>query len=605
MSYMYYSGFQLRENKKLLGRVYGSRFTHYLRMNASIELYDLAGHSEYQSSHAALLESLCLESPAVFILMVDLTKSDDQLTKELYKWANFLEIESSSITCHVIVLGSHKDKFSGKPDLLDRKCKFVEECTKDALENQHFAGFVALDARQLSCSNIYPFLQLLVKSINDLIVPRVHERMSVGCHFLHFFLMEKVTANAISFQHLQNLVSKDAVLCRLSNPVELASMFETIANKGLLLFLRNSEHLPSSCIVVDKIRLLHEVNGTLFAPSFFKEHHPLASNTGIVPVSHLEAIFPHYDREILIAFLTSLQFCRPLDPAVLANITTNLSPETTSSEQLLYFPALVSVERESSLSIPNGHGWCAYCTNRHRCLTRRYNDSLFLDLAYSCCRSIPTPPKVEHPDEAVIRKLNRSCTVWKNGIHWSTEDGIEALVQVTEENRCVSLSLSIEEQCSSKWLKLRSSLIDLILSKKEKLCPTTEFTEYFISPSQLDLLSENSLCELTVFEMKDVSRNALLRSKFVHDVSQKDKTSPQSLLLADPYLVLCPAFVQQLFDSEKANELVLSSSLKEVRHHFTDIPVPQNTTYKSLQTQLNNLSIFVGRNPMVSVLQGE
>ena len=281
----------------------------------------------------------------------------------------------------------------------------------------------------------------------------------------------------------------------------------------MILFLRNSRHIPSSCIVVNKIKLLHEVNGTLFAPSFFKERRPVASNTGIVQLSRLHAIFPHYDREILMAFLTSLQFCRPLDPAVLASITTNLSPETATSEQLLYFPALVSVERESSLSIPTGYGYCAYCTNPHECLTPRFNDSLFLDLAYSSCSSIPTPPKLVDSYQAAIRKLNRSCTVWKNGIHWSTDDGIQAMVQVTEENRCISLSLSVDEECSSSWLKLRSSLAELILSKKEKLCPAVHLTEYFISPSQLGLLSEKNLSQLTVFEMKNVSRNVLLRKQ--------------------------------------------------------------------------------------------
>ena len=320
-----------------------------------------------------------------------------------------------------------------------------------------------------------------------------------------------------------------------------------------------------------------------------------------MPLSHLHAIFPHYNREILIAFLTSLQFCRPLDPTVLASINTNLSPETGTSEQLFYFPALVSAERESSLSIPTGYGYCAYCTNPHKCLTPRFNDSLFLELAYSSCGSIPTPPKLEDPDQAAINKLNRSCKVWKNGIYWSTDDGIQAMVQVTEENRCISLSLSIDEECSSSWLKLRSFLTEFILSKSKKHCPMVDFTEYFISPSQLGLLSEKNLSKLTIFEMKNVSRNALLRSKFVRDVNQKERISPRSLLLADPYLVLHPTLVQELFDPKKTNELVPSSSLKEVRRHFKDIPVPVNMTYQSLQKQLNTLSVFSGRNPMVSI----
>ena len=589
--------FDLRKNKKLLGWVYDSKVTNCLHLNTNIEIYDLAGQSEYQSSHAAMLESLCLEAPAIFVLTVDLTKSDDQLRKELYKWAHFLEIQSNGISCRVIILGSRKDRFKRKPEALDYKCKFLEQCAKEALGNQDIAGFLAFDARQLSSSNIQPFLDLLAKNINNLLMRQVHQRMSFGCQLLHYFIKENVKKYAISFRHLQDLVSKEASLCPLFDPLELASTLETIANKGLLLFLRNRKHLPSSCIVVDKIRLIHEVNGTLFAPGFFKECRPIASNTGIVQLSRLQAIFPHYDREILMAFLTSLQFCCPVDSAVLATITTNLSPETATSEQLLYFPALVSVERKTSLSIPTGYGYCAYCTNPHKCLTPRFNDSLFLELAYSSCSEIPTPPELVDSDRAAIRKLNRSCTVWKNGIHFSTNDGIQVMVQVTEENRCISLSLSTDKKFSSKWLKLRCSLIEFILSKKNKLCPTVDFTEYFVSPSQLGLLSQKNLSQLTVFEVKNVSRNMLLRSEFVLDVNQKERISPHSLLLADPYMVLRPTVVQQLFDPKRANELVPSSSLNEVRHHFKEIPLSANLTYQSLQKQLNTLSVFAGRKP--------
>ena len=176
------------------------------------------------------------------------------------------------------------------------------------------------------------------------------------------------------------------------------------------------------------------------------------------------------------------------------------------------------------------------------------------------------------------------------------------MVQVTEENRCLSLSLSNDEKCSPKWLKLRSSLIELIQSKKKKLCPSADFVEYFVSPSQLGLLTYKSLSQLTIFEMKSTARSALLQSKFVRDVSQKERIAPWSLLLADPYLVLHHSLVQELFDAKKAHELAPSSLLKEVRHHITDIPIPESTTHQSLQRLLNGFSVFASRNPLVSAI---
>ena len=79
-----------------------------LSANTGVEIYDLAGHEEYHSSHSAIMASLCLESPAVFVLMVDLTKNEKQLSKEIYKWSNLIGIESSSISASVVVVGSRK-----------------------------------------------------------------------------------------------------------------------------------------------------------------------------------------------------------------------------------------------------------------------------------------------------------------------------------------------------------------------------------------------------------------------------------------------------------------------------------------------------------------
>ena len=135
------------------------------------------------------MASLCLESPAVFVLMVDLTKPEKQLSKEIYKWANFIEVESSSISSHVIVVGSRKDVLSLEPQLFARKCKLVEDTAKDAVEKQQFAGFVALDSRQLSSKNVIPFLSILTKSIENLAIPGA-KKMSFSCHLLYAFLKQ-------------------------------------------------------------------------------------------------------------------------------------------------------------------------------------------------------------------------------------------------------------------------------------------------------------------------------------------------------------------------------------------------------------------------------
>ena len=530
-----------------------------LSANTGIEIYDLAGHEEYLSSHSAIMASLCLESPAVFVLMVDLTKPSRQLSKEIYKWSNLIEIESSSISASVIVVGSRKDKLSSEPQLLARKCEFVQRIAKDALGKQHFAGFLALDSRQLSSENTKPFLTILTKSINDLAAPRV-KKMRFSCHLLCAFLTQVVEAKAISFGSLQELVSRHVALSPFSEPAMLTSSLGTLADKGLILFLRDNDRLSSSCIVIDKAQLLQEINGTLFAPTSFEEHRDqISSNTGIVPVSLLREIFQHY-RDILVAMLTSLQFCRLVEPALLANIRTNLSPESATKDELFYFPALVSAERPSDLSITEGFGWCTYCTNRRQCLTQRCHDAILLDSAYDHCLLYPAPPDLEYPNEELVRKLCRSCTVWKNGIYWITDKGTQVTVQVSDENRCVSLLVSSNRECPGESLELRSSVIDTIRSKLNELCSSVEVHEYLISPSQLSHVPDCNFSELTVFAMEDVARNVRDKSPFVFDTKRRERINLEHLLHFDPYTsVLPPTAVQELFASDKWSEPVPAS----------------------------------------------
>ena len=85
-------------------------------------LYDFAGQYEhYSSSHAAVLENLrCAEGDLVFIV-VDISKSKEQLVKEVQYWDSFVsnqyhqEIEKPT----AVIVGSHFDvaKFQGKETL--------------------------------------------------------------------------------------------------------------------------------------------------------------------------------------------------------------------------------------------------------------------------------------------------------------------------------------------------------------------------------------------------------------------------------------------------------------------------------------------------------
>ena len=524
------------------------------------------------------------------------------MAKELYYWANFLEIQSK-ISVDVIVVGSHSDKLSSDPLKIKKKYEYVEEIATDALQKCWFAGFVALDCRQLSKHCFQPLLVMLQKSSQILATKVKNERMSFSCHMLHRFLLEVVNKTAITLGDLKELIANESHPPLPTNPDMLQSSLETLANKGLVLCLWNKLHLLSSCIVIDQRGLMEEINGMLFAPTAFEEHHKIASNTGIVPVSLLCKCFPHYEMDMLVMMLTAFEFCHELDHILLKAIATNLSAGSTSGERLLFFPALVSASRLGTLIIAKGFGWVVFCKNPHQILTTRFLQVTLLRLAFKFCLVKRNIPKLELPHTRKLRPLARECTVWKNGIHWTTEDCIEAVVEVSEQHRRVSVIVSWDENNVTEHIKLHSSLIGEILAIHQEFCPTVDLEEYLIPPCEVMKLLDQDLAEISVFSLHDVTRCILLRKPCVHSVDRKERRNPSSLLLHDPYQLLHSTTVQLLFDRDKSDKPVSKNVMRELHSRcgaMLSMCSSALSTHQSLQNQLDKFSVFAGRNPLVS-----
>ena len=54
-----------------------------------------------------------------------------------------------------------------------------------------------------------------------------------------------------------------------------------------------------------------------------------------------------------------------------------------------------------------------------------------------------------------MRKLNRYCTFWRNGLHWFDGHGVGVLVEIVDESQCVLVLMSCEEGYSDNMVRLR------------------------------------------------------------------------------------------------------------------------------------------------------
>ena len=64
-----------------------------------VTLYDFAGHREFYSGHAALLQTAIQSTPPIFLLVINLSEETDEIIKNILYWTVFLENQCASVSC--------------------------------------------------------------------------------------------------------------------------------------------------------------------------------------------------------------------------------------------------------------------------------------------------------------------------------------------------------------------------------------------------------------------------------------------------------------------------------------------------------------------------
>ena len=374
----------------------------------NVVIFDFAGHAEYYSSHAAVLEALLLRSPAVFAILSNLTDDEETIKKELLLRFNFVENVSTKLSnpSQVLVIGSHIDELSSEKDFQP----FVNDVTSMAVRFQNYKGFLPVDCHRPGGKGVKECMRKLKESC-EAVVNR-YDKMSYHCHCLNSYL-QQLDDVAISLDELCSQLMNLNEPCLLTDRSIVLEFLTILGSKGLILFLANA------WVIIDQKALLTDVNGVLFNKTIDHECKPVASNTGIMPVSTLANLFPKHNTDMLIRFLTSLQFC---------------------------------------------HEMVKWCDVPQQFLSMRSLHTLLHCLAYTCCP--PTPMKSGYITyNPTIQVLHRLCTMWKSGIYWKKEgNNIEVMVEVTEANRCVTILVSHSSLIES--YQLRASLIKDVLNLK-------------------------------------------------------------------------------------------------------------------------------------------
>ena len=556
-------------------------------------VYDFAGQQEYYSSHDAVLEQVMRRSAAMFLCVVDLSESKEKICESLHYWLSFIDNACSTAEgrSHVVIIGSHADQVMSSVEEESSLLQTIIATRR--VRRQLYVECIAMDCRRTNTDASRRLIATLTNSQKAITAsqPVIH----YYSHVVYAFLRTKLNVVGCTLHDLVSAIAKESDSSLPSDQSVLTEILTTLSDKGLILFIR---HHQSSWIVVKTEALLNEINGTLFAPRQFKEHRDiLASNTGIVSTSSLLSVFPHHNTDMLVGFLQSLNFCRPVEPSVLENTKLQTTPSHSTAD-LLFFPGLIQSERPDSLVQQLGaleFGWCLVCVDPEQYFSSRFLHILLLCVAYRFSRS------VRRKVISSLHGLQRRCTVWKNGISWTDSDNITTLVELLDNNRRVLVAMSYSKDRPMEHAKLRSSLISLVHHLHQEHCSSVEVYECLISPSLVQQYPFNDLPDTDLFDIQDVAESILCQKPFISSQSECciGRLPTQSLPL-EPYHLLSPSSVCELFNHSNADQPVPTTLLREITKHFSQLKMKPQVYYKELREHLDNHSLFAGRNPLVS-----
>ena len=494
---------------------------------ANMTIYDLAGHREYYSSHSSILEHISNTTPSIFLLLVNLLLTLKEITAQLYYWAAMIGnvCKNCSQQSSIIVVGTHADCISDEGTLEFLRTQ-IEQVARDAIKQHIFIRFTALNVTSFRGEVFGSFLSLLYSTIDDVRVKC--PAISLTCHVMYAFLNDKVPADqdAISLSQLLNLLSQEDPKVLPTDVNEVSEHLKVLSDKGFIVFFESDTKLDDSWIVFRPEALLEKVNGVLFAPSNFKEHLPIASNTGLIPISVLKRHFPEpkYNIDMIAHFLVRFELCQPI---TFASTSTNAQGALNcTSCPDLFFPPLVSVNRPDNVIIPdNAFIWQICSTNINQSFSPRFLHVLVSRIVYQF--PLPTLEPYLVPE---LKPYNRRCTVWSRGICWMSKEGFSTVIEMREDFQCLLCAVSTSDKSDIHYSQLILSVINVIKVVCDEFCPSVSRVELITCPPEAtsDHVAAPVECEaLKEMLLNGMTTMADLTGKKVVNINQWSKMEPQ------------------------------------------------------------------------------
>ena len=296
-------------------------------------------------------------------------------------------------------------------------------------------------------------------------------------------------------------------------------------------------------IILNNNILFEEVTGKIFAPPSFPVYEPkFLSTTGVVSFSLIRKIFPHFDPNMVLSFLQTIEYCYEIqDQYIMEELfkVTNISP----NDKYYYFPHLVTVERppltryEYCINKTVQFGWVLKFKKRN--FTLKFIQTLLLRLIFG---------KTKIPNQTTAGEVIASHSlIWKSGLHWFGGNGIGTFVDVVDTAKVV-VFMYCESESKASLLNDRAFIMTAVRKLSKTIYPAVSTEEYFVHPCYIKNY-------LTTMENDDylIPKSAVCEAfeAGLSHVTSFPSLKIEDILLLDPHMGMCSTHIQCLLNEDQ------------------------------------------------------
>ena len=292
-------------------------------------------------------------------------------------------------------------------------------------------------------------------------------------------MLEKDFSNVVACKFQDLLCNiQDAGIYLPTSADALYPIVKELHDIGFLMMIgRNEDKLEDYLLLLNPSSLTNEVHKRLFSAvavrTFSSSVGPQYANMGILPESYLASILPeHITKECLV----KLQYCQELCHSEVG-LDYSIISDSTSDSHLLYFPTLCKLENEQSsfttdASLTFCIGWYTKCTEKFDYFPAHFLHVLLLRLAFSFALPIARCNATE------VLLHCRRCTMWKNGIRWLMEEGVECIFEMVNDNKGIVIKSQNQRSTQGSGLLYSAGSLRRPCKRRQNFVPLSHCTNF-------------------------------------------------------------------------------------------------------------------------------